>query len=140
MQSLYERQMEAILGGLGVAPPGKLTVMRGETVRMTVAFNYRGSAISVTLYGSIGQIRLGVFDEIAVGQKTISLPSATTWISRTEYVDIVTTPISPGTNYDIYAKIKEYPGQALVEIADVIDVIGAPEFQDFRITDYSKAS
>ena len=138
MQSLYERQVESILGALGVAPPGKLTVLRGDTVRMTVAFSYRGTAINVTLRCSIGQRRLGIFDEIAYATKAISLPESIDFVPYTAYADISTAPIAPKTNYDIEAKISEYVGQTLVKIDDVIDVTGIPEFQDFRITDYSK--
>ena len=139
MQSLYDRQVEAILGGLGVAPPGKLTVMRGDIVRMTVAFNYRGSAINVTLRCAIGHRILGVFDEIAYGTKSISLPQSADFVPYTAFADISTSGIASGTDYDIEAKISEYTSATLVKIDNVIDVLGTPEFQDFRITDYSKA-
>lgn len=138
MQSLYERQVEAIVGALGVAPPGKLTVMRGDIVRMTVAFSYRGSAQNVTLRCSIGKRTVGIFDEIAYATKAISLPQSSNFVPYTAFADISTSPIAPGTDYDIEAKISEYTGQTLVKIDNVIDVLGAPEFQDFRITDYSK--
>jgi len=137
MQSLYERQLAA-LGALGVAPPGKLTVMRGDIVRMTVAFNYRGSAINVTLRCSIGQKNLGVFDEIAYATKPISLPQSMDFVPYEAYADISTAAIAPGMNYDIEAKIEEYTGQTLVKVDNVIDVLGEPEFQNFVITDYSK--
>jgi len=138
MPSLYERQVEAILGGLGVAPPGKLTVMKGDTVRMTVAFNYRGSAINVMLRCSIGKRTVGIFDEIAYATKAISLPASAGFLSYTAFADISTTPISSEANLDIEAKITEYASATLVKIDNVIDVLGAPEFQNFAITDYSK--
>lgn len=122
---------------LGVAPPGKLTVSQGATVRMSVGFNYRGAAISCTLRCSIGKRTAGVFDEIAYKTKTVSLPLSINFVSYIAFADIVTTPITPGTDYDIEAKISEYAGQTLVKIDNVIDVIGAPEFQNFAITDYS---
>jgi len=122
---------------IGVAPPGKLTVMRGGIVRMTVAFNYRGTAISCTLYCSIGNRILGVFDEIAVGTKVLSLPQSIDFVSYTAFADIDTSPIGTGTNYDIYCKIKEYPGAGMPSYDNGIDVIGAPEFANFAITDYS---
>jgi len=138
MQSLYQRQIETIMGGLGVAPPGKLTVMRGDTVRMTVAFNYRGSAVNVTLRCSIGKRTIGILDEIAYATKAISLPQSSNFVPYTAFADISTSPIAPGTDYDIEAKISEHTGQTLVKIDNVIDVLGEPEFQDFMITDYSK--
>jgi hypothetical protein len=112
--------------------------VQGDTVRMTVAFNYRGSAMTVTLRCSIGKRTLGVFDEIAYKTKSISLSKSADFVSYTAFADIATTPISPGTNYDIEAKISEYTSQTIVKIDDVIDVLGAPEFQNFQITDYSK--
>lgn len=138
MKQLYERQVEDILGGLGVAPSGKLTVMQGDTVKMSVAFSYRGSAINVTLRCSIGKRTLGVLDEIAYATKTISLPQSAGFVAYTAFANISTSPIAPGTDYDIEAKISEYAGQTLVKIDNVIDVLGAPEFQNFIITDYSK--
>ena len=138
MQPLYQRQVEIILGGLGVAPPGKLTVLRGDIVRMTVAFKYRGSAINVTLRCSIGKRTLGVFDEHAYATKAITLPQSAGFVAYTSFADIPTTAISPESNYDIEAKITEYASATLIKIDNVIDVLGAPEFQDFRITDYSK--
>jgi len=138
MQSLYERQVGAILGALGVAPPGKLTITQGEAVRMTVSFNYRGKAINVTLRCSIGTRIAGIFYESVYGTKSITLPSTSDWITRTEYADINTQGCSPSANYDIEAKISEYTSATLVKFDNVIDVIGAPEFESFRITDYSK--
>ena len=123
---------------VGAAPPGKLQVMQGDKVRMTVAFSYRGSAISCTLRCSIGQRIAGVFDEIAYATKAISLPASANLVAYTAFADISTSPIAPGTDYDIEAKISEYAGQTLVKYDNVIDVLGAPEFQNFRITDYSK--
>lgn len=138
MYSLYERQAGGILGSLGVAPPGKLTVMKGDTVRMTVAFNYRGTAKSVTLRCSIGKRTLGVFDEHAYATKAISLPASAAFLAYTAFADISTTAISPESDYDIEAKITEYTSATLAKIDNVIDVLGAPEFQNFGITDYSK--
>lgn len=130
--------MEQISQMLGVAPPGKLTIMKGDTVRMTVAFNYRGTAISCTLRCAIGKRTLTVFDEIAFATKAMSLPTSVDFVPFTAFVDIPTTAISPEANLDIEAKISEYTAQTLVKIDNVIDVIGAPEFQNFQITDYSK--
>lgn len=142
MNNLYS-QVEEIVRRSGFAgmyvevPAGqKLVVMQGQTVRMHVAFNYRGRAINVTLRCSIGKRTVGVFDEIAYATKSISLPESSDFVNRTAFADIVTTPVSPGVDYDIEAKISEYMGQTLVKIDNVIDVIGAPEFQSFAIASY----
>ncbi|GAI65240.1 unnamed protein product, partial [marine sediment metagenome] len=55
-------QAEGIFRGMAIEVPAgqKLSVMRGDTVRMHVGFNYRGPAIAgLTLRCSIGQ--RGVF-------------------------------------------------------------------------------
>lgn len=133
------QQLEGILQGidLGVPAGQKLTVMQGQTVRMTVAFNYRGTAINCTLRCSIGKRTLTVFDEIAFATKAISIPQSIDFLAYTAFADISTSPIAPEANLDIEAKISEYTAQTLVKIDNVIDVIGAPEFQGFAITDYS---
>lgn len=124
-------------GDIGVAPPGKLTVVQGQTVRMTVAFNYRGTAVTVTLRCSIGKRGITGFGEIAYATQSVSIPASVAFVAYSAFADINTTPISPDINYDIEAKISEYPGQTLVKADDVIDVIGTPEFSGFAISDYS---
>ena len=139
MQSLYERQMEAILGGVGVAPPGKLTVMQGDIVRVTFSFSYRGTALNFSMRAAIGNKGV-TFDEIAYATKALSVPASADFITYTDSVDISTSPISPQANLDLYAKLTGIPGADLFTpyYLDIIDVLGAPEFQDFVITDYSK--
>jgi hypothetical protein len=139
MQSLYERQVEAIMGGLGIAPSGKLTVMRGDTVRVTVSFSYRGTALSFSLRCAIGNKGV-TFDEIAYATTAISVPASANFVPYTAYVDISTAAIAPQANLDLYAKLTGLPGADLFTpyYLDVIDVLGAPEFQNFVITDYSK--
>ncbi|GAI81778.1 unnamed protein product, partial [marine sediment metagenome] len=46
--------LEQLLGGVEVAPSGKLTVMKGDVVRVTVGFSYRGTALSFGLRVAIG--------------------------------------------------------------------------------------
>ena len=134
-------QAELILQGMDIGVPAgqKLTIMQGDIVRVTVGFSYRGSGISCTLYSSIGQIAFGIFDQIAEASKALTLPASTNFVAYEAFVDIDTTPVSPKTNYDIYAKISEYKGQAHNEIPNVIDVIGAPEFKGFAIKSYEGA-
>jgi len=125
--------------GLEVAPPGKLTVMRGDTVRVTVSFSYRGTALSFSLRCAIGNKGI-TFDEIAYATKAISVPASADFLPYTAFVDISTSPITPQANLDLYAKLTGLPGADLFTpyYLDVIDVLGAPEFKDFIITDYSK--
>jgi hypothetical protein len=125
------------LDGVGVAPPGILEIMKGDTVRMSVSFKYRGPAQNVTLRCSIGTRIAGVFNESCYGLKTIPLSKSPDFLDYANYADIITT-MNPGTGYDIEAKISEYTSATLVGYDNVINVIGAAEFQNFTITDYSK--
>jgi len=114
-----------------VAPPGKLELTYGDTLRITTAFNYRGPATDITLYGSIGS-RRGFptydFDEILSNEAPLKTPdSKADFVSVTPSVDIpITANIDPKPDYDIYCKIKEYPGAGMPEVDDVIAITGMP--------------
>ena len=119
-----------------------LEVRDGDTVRMTVGYSYRGPAKTLTLYGAIGVMAV-YFDEKVNGSRQISLPESADWITRSDYVDIVinTAQISPGSGYDIYAKMMEGGSDLVISptIYDVITVLSVePEFQNFQITDWTK--
>lgn len=130
-------QVDQILMEIGVAPPGVLTITQGQTVRMSVSFRYRGPAKSVSLRCSIGTRVAGIFYESVYATKAITLSSSVDFVNYTAYADIPTSGLSPSVGYDIEAKISEYAAATLVKIDNVIDVIGAAEFQNFAITDYS---
>jgi len=136
------KEAERILREAGIqtdVPAGqKLTITQGDVVRVNIAFGYRGPAQSVTPYASIGKKALGIFDEIAYASgPKINLSQSTTFLSYTGYVDINSSNCKPEANHDVYAKLLEYTAQ-LMEILDVIDVVGAVEFQNFAITGYDK--
>lgn len=134
-------QAEGIFRGMAIEVPAgqKLTVMRGDTVRMHVGFDYRGPALtSLRLRCSIGQRIAYIFDEIAYGHAFVNVNESMDFVPYTAYADIDTSPISPKTNYDIEAKIEEYMRDTLVKIDNVIDVLGIAEFANFTITSYEK--
>lgn len=136
------QEAERILREAGIktdVPAGQvLTISQGDVVRMSVSFAYRGPAKSVTLRCSIGTRIAGVFYESVYGQKTINLAQSSDWSTYTAYADINTSGCSPSVGYDIEAKISEYTSATLVKIDNVIDIIGAAEFQNFAITGYDK--
>ncbi len=141
MNSLYERQVEALLGSLGVAvaPGTKLQVVAGQRIRLTATIDYMGPAISATFYAALGSRGALGFNEWAVGQKVVSFAQSASWVTYTLTADIDTTGIANNTNLDLYCKLAEYPGAGMPEVDNVIDIIGAaPTFQNFKITDYSK--
>ena len=127
-----------------VAPPGKLELTYGDTLRITTAFNYRGPATDITLYGSIGS-RRGFptydFDEILSNEAPLKTPdSKADFVSVTPSVDIpITANIDPKPDYDIYCKIKEYPGAGMPEVNDVIAITGVPTFELLEETIYPYA-
>ena len=134
--------LEQLFGEVGVevAPGQKLQVAAGDTVRVTATIEYKGPALSDTFRVAIGTRGFAGFDEILVGRVGVSLgPSLYAFTTYTLTVNIpITSAISPGTNYDLYVKLENNPGAGIPEVDDVIDVVGAPTFQNFKITDYSK--
>ena len=114
-----------------VAPPGKLELTYGDTLRITTGFDYRGRAVDITLYGAIGNRRgfpIYDFDEIISNEAKYKTPdSQTAFVPVEASVDIpIMADIAPGPNYDIYCKIKEYPGVGMPEVDDVIAITGIP--------------
>ena len=142
MKSQLERQVEGVLAGLdfGVPAGQKLSVVQGDTIRMHVAFEYKGPAKTYTLRCVIGnRTAVGVFDEIAYQRGSLNLPASDIFKTHSFYADINTSPISPGANYDVYAKIEEFASQTITTLLDVIDVLSPTgAFQNFRITEYGK--
>jgi hypothetical protein len=117
--------------GLEVAPPEKLELTYGDTLRITTGFNYRGPAHDITLYGAIGNRRgfpLYDFDEIIHAEATHKTPdSPTIFVPVTASVDIpITADIAPKPDYDIYTKIKGYLDAGLPGVDDVIAITGIP--------------
>lgn len=112
---------------VGVIVGEKVELTYGETLRIDVSFDYRGSAGSATLYGAIGVRGIG-FDEKVKGEAAVDLPQSLTEFTPCQAsVDIgITSAISPGTNYDLYCKLLEYPEAGMPEVDNVIDIVGLP--------------
>ena len=111
------------------ATPGQtLQVTYGDTVRITTAFDYRGIAQDITLYGSIGQRGLtGFLEKISNEVKYRTPDSRAEFVPLIASVDIpITTDIDPGPDYDIQCKIREYPEAGLPEVSNAIYVTGIP--------------
>jgi hypothetical protein len=116
-------------GGLaiGAVPPEKVELTYGQKLRVNTSFGYRGLATKVTLYGSIGHRDWIQFWEDCVSEQPIDLPESKEFTPCVASVDIpITADISPGSDYDIYCKIKEYPGAGLPQVDDVITITGMP--------------
>ena len=116
---------------VAVAPPGKLQLTYGDSFRLTVKFEYRGPETTLTLYGSLGNKGV-VFDEIISNEYEFTVPeSQFDFIPLQQAVEIpITSAIEAGTNYDLMAKIKEYPSNTEVRVENVIDITGtSPTFE-----------
>lgn len=136
-----EKLLEGV-GGLGVAaaPPTKLTVMVGDTVRIKMGVDYRGPAIDGTIHVTYGKQDTW-FNEDGNKQKDIPahFDASIDWKSYTFTADVYIGG-SFGTGYDLYAKIMGVPGADIFTptYLDVLDVSGAAEFRNFAVTSYEK--
>ena len=129
---------DAECGDLSIAPPGRLTVVSGQKIRLTATLQYRGPALADTFYAALGSRGVFGFNEWRVGQKAVQFAQSGDWVTYTFQVDIDTTGVENNVNCDLYCKLVNHLDAGLPEVDDVIDIIGAaPEFQNFKITDYS---
>ncbi|MBA7547510.1 hypothetical protein ES705_39932 [subsurface metagenome] len=134
--------VERLMGGVGIAVPAgqKLTVMLGDTVRVHLGVDYRGPVIDGSIHVSYGQQNAWFNQD---GNKQEDIPAhfdaSMDWVPYEFACDIYIGG-SPGTNYDLYAKIMGVPGPDIFSstLMNVLDVLGAPEFQGFEITGYEK--
>lgn len=143
MYNILEQVGDIFQGmGLGIAPPGKLTVVLGKTVKVTVSVIYRGPAISGKLHVAFGA-KDTVFNED--GHKQTTPDISVSFGPHGDWKNYIFTPTiliggSAGVNYDLYAKFYGMSGvadQHSPTYLDVLDVIGLAEFTNFVITDYS---
>jgi len=142
MDGLKITSVESLLQGIGVAalPGEKLTVMVGDTVRVHLGVDYRGLAIDGTIHVSYGSQDTWFNED---GNKQNDIPvhfgQSMDWVPYEFSCDIYIGG-SPGANYDLYAKIMGVPGPDIFSptLLNVLDVLGAPEFQNFMITSYDK--
>lgn len=121
--------------GIGVPAGGKLTIMRGDIVRVHASFDYRGPAGTLWFRASIGQTRMFVYDEIAMNRKAVYMPASADYVSYSEDIDIDSSPVGPAIGLHVRAEFEEHP-DAKETIEGVIDCLGAAEFRDFAITEY----
>ncbi|MBA7646786.1 hypothetical protein ES703_54552 [subsurface metagenome] len=140
--SLRINSIESLIQGIGVAALSgeKLTVMVGDTVRVHLAVDYRGPAIDGEIHVSYGR-QNAWFNEDGNKQSDtpVNFDQSMDWVPYEIACDV---PIggSPGSNYDLYAKIMGVPGPDIFSptLLNVLDVLGAPEFQNFEISSYEK--
>ena len=129
--------IEVIRGNPGVSanpgpalqalPDEKVELTYGQSLLVDVSCDYRGSAQKVTLYGAIGNRGLIRFDGKVAGEAEVDLPDSPEFTPCPASVKIpITADIDPGTDYDLYCKIKEYPGAGMPEVDNIITITGIP--------------
>jgi hypothetical protein len=111
---------------ISLESPQVVELAIGDTLRAVIIFGYRGPAQRLTLYAAIGSLGIFGFDEIISVQRPMDLPaSLDSFTTCNESIDIpITEAISPGTGYDLMAKISEYQSQTEVRVADIINITG----------------
>lgn len=131
----YLRQVE--LGDIAMAPPGVLTVLVGDHIRITATVQYRGPAYNAVYRASIVQ-KIGTDYVVqAFSQVTIAFAQSAAWVTYTMVSpDIVVGGASLDTtrNADVQVEV----GSLWARVEGVLSVIGASQFQALAITDYSK--
>lgn len=125
-----------------VAPPERLSVTPGDTIRVTSEFDYLGPAVSGKLYSALWHPSLiDPHDEIAHGVKDFSIPDSPTLRHWSGYVDIVIPDGFAGTDFGLYTKLAAVPGPDIFSpyYDNVIEIVAAiPEFTSLEITSYVK--
>ncbi|GAI71737.1 unnamed protein product, partial [marine sediment metagenome] len=116
------------VAAIGVITGEKIELTYGDTLKVNVSFDYRGLAGVATLYGAIGNKGFAGFDEVLHNEVSIDLPeSLEEFTPCSQSVDIgITADISPGTDYDLYVKLKEYPNAGKPEVDNIITITGMP--------------
>ena len=132
--------IESLLQGIAVPAGEKLTVMVGDTVIVRLAVDYRGPVIDGEIHISYGR-QNAWFNEDGnkQGDFPVHFERSFDWVPY-EFACEVLIDGTSGENYDLYAKIMAVPGPDIFSptLLNVLDVLGAPEFQEFAITNYDK--
>ncbi|GAI61668.1 unnamed protein product [marine sediment metagenome] len=139
---LQINSLESLLQGIGVeALAGeKLTVMVGDTVRVHLGVDYRGPALDGSIHISWGHQDTWFNED---GNKQDDFPvhfaQSFDWVPYIFACDVLIGG-DYGAGYDMYAKIEGVPGPDIFAptLLNVLDVLGAAEFQAFGITSYEK--
>ncbi len=112
--------------GVAASPGEKLTVIAGDTVRVSLSVDYMGLAIDGSVWVAIGRQNLGFAEDfVPVAPVEVHFNQSFDWVTYPIVVDI---PIwdRPGVNYDMYAKIMGVPGPDIFTdiLLNIIDVLG----------------
>lgn len=126
-------------GGPPVTPPGVLELDVGDRCRVNVSLDHMDGAVTGKFHAAIWQERpWDPHDEVLNADKSFSVPSSVDWQPFTDYIDIIiTSAISPGTEYGLYVKIMGITGGDIFTeyLANVITIVGIP-LEEADIADF----
>lgn len=140
---------ELILRGIAVPAGQKLYgVLPGDTVKVSAIVDYHGPDLDDDFYAAIGS-RVVAFDELwDSGPVPVHFDASVGWVTYDLIADIPITevakfPWTPGW-FDLYVKLLGHseiwhiPNAGKPELSNVIEVLLAPDFRYFEITEYVK--
>jgi hypothetical protein len=114
------------------APPEKIALRPGQTLRVHVSFNYKYQAvepITVTLHGFIGTRQAdGAFRSVADGAVQVSLAPSAEFTPWEGAVDIATSAglwgigATPVGTYDLLVRLDEFP-DVTAEVSGCVDIV-----------------
>jgi len=117
-------------GGPPVTPPGVLELDIGDRCRVNVGFDHMNGEVTGKFHAAIWQKRVWDHDEVLNAEKTFSVPASPGWVPVEDFIDIIiTSAISPGTEYGLYVKIMGITGGDIFTeyLENVITIVGVPE-------------
>ncbi|GAJ10588.1 unnamed protein product, partial [marine sediment metagenome] len=120
-----------------VSPPSVLEVSPGDTIRVTSEFDYFGPATTGKLYTALWHPSwYDPHDEIAHGEKSITLPESPEGNHITGYVDIKVPSGFAGTDFGLYTKVTGALKDAMSPYYDnIIAIVGVPPASDLALPD-----
>lgn len=125
--------------GEPVTPPGVLELDVGDRCRVNVGFNHMDGAVTGKFHAAIWQRRpWDPHDQVLNAEKTFTVPASADWQPFTDHIDIlITSAISPGSEYGLYVKIMGITGGDIFTkyLANVITIVGVPpeEIKELKV-------
>ena len=115
-----------------VAPPEKIALQPGQTLRVHLSFNYKyrgAEPVTVTLHGFIGTRQAdGTFRSVADGAVEVGLAPSTEFTPWEGAVDVPTSGglwgigATPAGTYDLLVRLDEFP-EVSAEVSGCVDVV-----------------
>jgi len=109
-------------------------VQYGQSVVLKVQYQYQGPGGQAVLYGAVGNVIAGIFDEVISEDVTITMPPAVSWVTREAQIliPVANGTISPGI-YDAYAKVQNSISPYLNNVIEIMSP-AAPEVRSLAVT------